>query len=170
MIEETVILAVGANMPGPWGEPKTSVRCAFCAIACQDVTVIATSSIYTTAPMGPVPQAAYANGVALVRTRLEPLALLGMLKRIEISAGRQPGPRWGPRTLDLDIIDFGGRVIGWTAAHDWSHPAELVLPHPELHKRRFVLEPLLELLPGWRHPALGLLVGEMLARLGEDKG
>lgn len=88
-----------------------------------------------------------------VRTTLAPLALLAALQGLEAAAGRVRGERWGPRTLDLDLLLFGDRVM--------LGPA-LVLPHPELHRRRFVLGPLAELDPRLVHPRLGRTIGELL--------
>lgn len=160
-----VLLAFGSNAAGAWGEPAGAIAHAFGELHRQGVTLDRISAIIMTEPMGPLPQAAYANAAAAGRTALPPQALMALLKRLEAAAGRQPGPRWGPRPLDIDILDYDGIILGWDAAHDPMQPAPLVLPHPELHKRSFVLEPLREIAPDWRHPVLGQDISHMLAAL-----
>jgi 2-amino-4-hydroxy-6-hydroxymethyldihydropteridine diphosphokinase len=94
---------------------------------------------------------------------MAPAALLRTLKRIERRAGRRLGRHWGPRQLDIDVLDFGGRQIG--NPHGHRRRGQLQLPHPEMHRRAFVLLPLREVAPSWRHPRLGLTVSALLARL-----
>ena len=160
-----VLLAFGSNETGAWGKPEATITRAFAELERHGVRLERVSDIIATAPLGPQPQPAYANAVAAGRTGLGPEALLTLLKALETAAGRRPGPRWGPRPLDIDILVYAGVVRGWDVAHDPMHPAHLVLPHPELHKRSFVLEPLLDVAPDWRHPVLGLTAGQMLAAM-----
>ena len=94
---------------------------------------------------------------------MAPAALLRTLKRIERRAGRRLGRHWGPRQLDIDILDFGGRQIGNPRGH--RRRGQLLLPHPEIHRRAFVLLPLREVAAFWRHPRLELPVSALLARL-----
>ena len=103
-------------------------------------------------PLGPGRQAPYLNAVLLLEAHLAPAALLRLLKRIERRAGRRFGPHWGPRCLDIDILDYGGRRLGWPPRR--RERGRLILPHPEMHRRAFVLVPLLEIAPHWRHPVL----------------
>jgi 2-amino-4-hydroxy-6-hydroxymethyldihydropteridine diphosphokinase len=121
------------------------------------------SSLYLTAPVGLGRQPSYLNAVVLVDAPLAPAALLRTLKRIERSAGRRLGRHWGPRPLDIDILDFGGRQIGSPRLP--RRRGELRLPHPEMHRRAFVLLPLREIAPSWRHPRSGLAISALLARL-----
>ncbi len=117
------------------------------------------SSIIETAPVGPVAQGAFFNAAAELETSLDAFALLDALAAIEVKAGREPRAarvKWGPRTLDLDILLFGEQVI----SHD-----ELVVPHPLLHERGFVLKPLAELDPDIVHPLLEMRIGELLRYL-----
>ncbi len=100
--------------------------------------VVAVSSLYETAPVGGVPQPPYLNAVAVVATALAPRAVLEGLLRLEAVAGRERRIRWGPRTLDCDLLLHGGATI--------DQPG-LRVPHPRLAERRFVLEPLLEVRP-----------------------
>ena len=104
---------------------------------CQKLVTV--SSLYETAPIGPVPQQDFLNAVAVIKTRTHPDALLDQLHAIEDGAGRVRQENWGARTLDLDLLLYEGVEI-----HGHRH---LTLPHPELAKRRFVLEPLLEAWP-----------------------
>jgi 2-amino-4-hydroxy-6-hydroxymethyldihydropteridine diphosphokinase len=102
----------------------------------------------------------YLNGVALLRTSMAPHDLLLGLQSIERRLGRDrrhETARWRPRTIDLDLVAFDDEIL--------SIP-DLVLPHPEMHKRAFVLGPMAEVWPDWRHPRLGLTVREMLEALG----
>jgi 2-amino-4-hydroxy-6-hydroxymethyldihydropteridine diphosphokinase len=92
-----------------------------------------------------------------------PAALLRLIKRIERRAGRRLGVRWGPRCLDIDILDNGGRRLGWPRRR--RQQGRLMLPHPEMHLRAFVLVPLLEVDPHWRHPTLAVSGRTLLARL-----
>lgn len=116
--------------------------------------VEAVSSLYETVPVGGPPgQAPYYNAVCCLATELPPRELLRALKEIEGELGRRPGPRWGPRPLDLDILLYDDRVV---------QEAGLEVPHPRLGERAFALVPLAELAPGVRHPVTGETVEGML--------
>lgn len=119
-------------------------------------TVTARSRLYETAPVGP-PQPSYLNAVALLETSLAPRALLDGLLGIERSLGRVREARWGPRTVDLDLIALGDRVV---------REEGLVVPHPEAHRRAFVLVPLEELAPTLSLPGVGV-VRALVAALPE---
>lgn len=116
--------------------------------------LVASSSLHETASVGGVPQGPYLNAAALIETSLSPRELLGQLLRIERAAGRDRAKeqRWGPRTLDLDLILFAARII--------SEP-DLKVPHPLMHERMFVLEPLAEIAPRAVHPVLNRTVIEL---------
>jgi 2-amino-4-hydroxy-6-hydroxymethyldihydropteridine diphosphokinase len=130
------------------------------------VEVVAASHIYATAPLGPGRQAQYLNAVVEARAPVGPAALLRALKRIERRSGRRLGVLWGPRSLDIDILDFAGRRLGWPARR--RQRGTLVLPHPEMHRRAFVLVPLLEAAPHWRHPVLRVAGRTLLARIPKE--
>jgi 2-amino-4-hydroxy-6-hydroxymethyldihydropteridine diphosphokinase len=120
------------------------------------VAVLRCSSLFDSAPVGP-PQPRYLNAVVALDCGLPPQRLLTILQRIEQDQGRRREvTRWGPRTIDLDILVWEGEVIA---------DPNLQVPHLELHKRRFALEPLVELAPDLRHPVLGTSMKELLARL-----
>jgi len=126
------------------------------------VQVVAASSIYRTGPVGPVAQDDFLNAVLVVQTTIPAHALLSLLLKVEREAGRDRtiGPRWGPRPLDLDLLLFGDETI---------HDPDLVVPHPRLSERRFVLEPLAEVLPALVVPGTGLSV-EQWRRSAESSG
>jgi 2-amino-4-hydroxy-6-hydroxymethyldihydropteridine diphosphokinase len=160
-----VLLGLGSNLAGGWGAPELALTRALRELQERGVHLTAVSRLASTQPVGPLPQPSYVNAAASGETVMDPGVLLALLKSLEHDAGRRPGPRWGPRPLDIDILDFDGIVLGWDAPHDPMQPAHLVLPHPELHKRSFVLEPLAEIAPTWRHPVLGKDARQLLAGL-----
>jgi 2-amino-4-hydroxy-6-hydroxymethyldihydropteridine diphosphokinase len=121
--------------------------------------VVDVSGLYETEPLYYRPQADFLNCVAAIETALDPFGLLAACRKIEGELGRIRTRRYGPREIDLDIIAYGRRMI---------RTPELTIPHPGLAGRRFVLLPLRELAPYWRHPVLDRGVGELLAALGES--
>ena len=103
----------------------------------------------------------FVNAVASLATDVGASELLAVLQRIETQFGRVRSERYAARTLDLDLLDHHCQVI---------ETSSLVLPHPRLHERRFVLVPLAEIAPNWRHPGFALTSGQLLAKLGYDQG
>ena len=159
-----LLLALGANISGVWGAPKRTLIRTCDELAQAGLRTIRASRIYVTTPLGPGRQAPYVNAVLLLEAQLAPAALLRLIKQIERRAGRRFGRRWGPRCLDIDILDYGGRRLGWPPRR--RERGRLILPHPEMHRRAFVLVPLLEVAPHWRHPVQGTGARGLLARLG----
>jgi 2-amino-4-hydroxy-6-hydroxymethyldihydropteridine diphosphokinase len=148
-----VFIALGSNR----GDQLANCLRAVEELRCQPgFTVVRVSSWYRTEPLGPVDQDWFVNGVVWGETELSTEELLGVLMGIEERLGRVRGVRWGPRTLDLDILLYGD---------DCVDSPRLTVPHPRLHERRFVLVPLVELDPRRVHPHLGVSVEELLARL-----
>lgn len=122
--------------------------------------IVERSPWYSTAPWPPSEQPRFVNAVARIATALTPLEVLERLLAIEAALGRTRGERWAARTVDLDLLAYGDRVVDLAPAG--GRPG-LVLPHPRLHERAFVLRPLADLAPQWRHPGSGRTVGELLA-------
>ena len=155
-------LALGANSASTHGSPSMTFYHTLEALERHDCVIFSRSSVISSPPMGPVRQSRYHNAVVGLRGAMAPAALLRLLKRLERAAGRRLGVHWGPRPLDLDILDFGGRIIGHPASG--TRLGTLILPHPGIANRGFVLVPLAEAAPHWRHPILGQSAAEMLAR------
>jgi 2-amino-4-hydroxy-6-hydroxymethyldihydropteridine diphosphokinase len=144
---------LGANL----GERDVTLRRAIELLGAEDgLEVVAVSSFRETEPVGVLDQPRFLNGAAAVDTDLVPRELLGVLLRVERELGRvRDGTRWGPRTIDLDLLLYGSAIV--------DEPG-LRVPHPRLHERRFALEPLAELDPDAVVPGAGK-VSELLAAL-----
>jgi 2-amino-4-hydroxy-6-hydroxymethyldihydropteridine diphosphokinase len=163
-----VLVGLGANSPGPWGSPAETLERALRELEQRGIAVKAVSGLYETAAMGAARQPPYVNQVALLDTSLPAPSLLRLLKQIEARAGRRGGRPWGARTLDLDILDYKGMVLNWSRSRKTMPRARvrpLVLPHPHLERRPFVLRPLLDVAPNWRHPVLQLSAEELWRRV-----
>ena len=167
-----VVIGLGSNQQGAWGTPAETIRRAMIELGRAKIRVTAVSPLYETAAVGSALQPSYVNAVALLDTPLSPEALLRVLKAIERRSGRRGGRPWGPRTLDIDILDYGGQVRHWRkgrAAVEGAGARPLTLPHPLAHCRPFVLRPLLDVAPGWRHPVLKQS-GRALWRQASNRG
>ncbi|HAM35589.1 MAG TPA: 2-amino-4-hydroxy-6-hydroxymethyldihydropteridine diphosphokinase [Elusimicrobia bacterium] len=150
------LLALGSNM----GRRRAHLRRALGRLArLPGGKILARSRFFETAAVGPR-QRRYINLAVRYRTALSPMGLLVELKRLEALGGRKPGRRWGPRPLDIDIIDYGGRRL----RGPW-----LTLPHPRAVQRAFVLAPLQDIAPQWR-PAGRATTARLLARLNPAAG
>jgi 2-amino-4-hydroxy-6-hydroxymethyldihydropteridine diphosphokinase len=163
-----LILALGANREGGWGRPEETLARAVSKLRTCGLSSLSVSSLFETRAVGPGRQAPYRNAVLVAHATLPLGRLLHHLKALERQAGRRVAARWGPRPLDIDIIDYGGRVLGWPI-RSGKRP-QLVLPHPEAHRRAFVLMPLIEVAPKWVHPALGVPGKRLLRGLQIEPG
>jgi 2-amino-4-hydroxy-6-hydroxymethyldihydropteridine diphosphokinase len=159
----TLLLALGGNTPGRWGGPVATILRARRELEAAGLKVTSASSLYLTEPVGGGRQPAYLNAVIMVSGGCAPGSLLRLAKQIERRAGRRPRPPMQARPLDIDILDFGGRRQGWPPLR--RERGRLILPHPLLHRRTFVLVPLVEVAPHWRHPVFGRQPKALLARL-----
>ena len=150
-VDLVAAVALGSNL----GDREAHLREALRRMGSLGV-VAAVSSFYDTEPVGYLDQPRFLNAAALVETELAPVELLQGVLGIELAMGRDRArvPAKGPRVIDLDLLMVGDVVM---------ETVELVLPHPAMHEREFVLGPLAEIAAGMRHPGLGMTVGEMLA-------
>ncbi len=152
---QRVFIAIGSNL----GDKISNCRRAIDEIAgfCEIVKV---SSLYETEPVGNEDQPNFINSVAEIRTDLSPHELLAYLNRIEEKLGRVRSEKWGPRTIDLDIIFYGDQII---------KDDNLIIPHPRAHLRRFVLESICEIAPEFIHSEIKISVLELLKSLPDNK-
>lgn len=157
-----IFIGIGANLPSPrFGPPRATCGAALAALDAAGIAVTRCSRWYRSAPVPPSDQPWFVNAVAQVTTAMTPADVMAVLLRIEEDFGRRRGVPNAARLLDLDLLDYHGRV---------SAPGEEpVLPHPRLHERAFVLLPLRDLAPDWRHPASGAAVAALIAGLPPDQ-
>ena len=152
-----ILIALGSNLSSHAGDPAATLRAALAHLADNGVTVSEVSQFYRT-PAWPDPRdPEFVNAVARVTTELSPAELIARLHETETSFGRVRSARNAPRTLDLDILEYDGRVS----------EGPPVLPHPRIKTRAFVLIPMRDVAPGWRHPVSGKSIADLLAKIPE---
>ncbi|MBW8814714.1 MAG: 2-amino-4-hydroxy-6-hydroxymethyldihydropteridine diphosphokinase [Caulobacterales bacterium] len=153
-LERVVVIALGSNLPGRYGTSEALLEAALARFPEVGLKVLKRSTQWRSAawpdPKGPE----YRNAVAVVEANAGPRVVLAALLALEAKLGRERGARNAPRTLDLDLIAHGREVL---------ETPDLILPHPRAHERLFVMGPLAEIAPGWRHPVLGLAAAELAA-------
>jgi len=148
-----VVIALGCSLPGSYPSREALLEAAVVALASEGLVVAARSSWWTSAAWPDPTAPAYLNGVVLVETTLPAEAVLEALHRIEARFGRLRVEANAPRTLDLDLIAHGRTVL----------EGAVVVPHPRAHQRLFVMGPLAEVAPGWRHPVSGATAADLAA-------
>jgi len=141
-------IGLGSNV----GDRLGALRRALSLMKRKGIEIIKKSDVFETPPVGLTEQPKFLNACVLVKTSMDPQLLLAQLKGIEAAIGRQNRGHWGPREIDLDILYIDDLVI---------REGELEIPHPRMHERAFVLVPLSQISPQWRHPILGKTVEEL---------
>ena len=161
ILNPLILIGLGGNLDSPrWGAPRETLTAALAALEAEGIAITARSGWYRSEPVPPSDQPWYVNAVAAMETGLDAHALLALMQRIETRLGRVRSVPNAARTVDLDLLDYRGERI---------ETADLVLPHPRLSRRRFVLEPLAEIAPGWRHPRIGKTARQLLAELAAEE-
>jgi 2-amino-4-hydroxy-6-hydroxymethyldihydropteridine diphosphokinase len=159
----SIFIGAGANLSHPiHGAPRPTLEAAFAELGRRGVSVVRVSPWYRTAPVPASDQAWYVNAVAEVVTKLAPDRLLAVLHEVEQAFGRVRTVANAARMIDLDLLDFRGK----TAA---GGPGQAILPHPRMTARAFVLRPLADLAPAWRHPVSGTPIQALLAALPAEQ-
>lgn len=153
-----IYIALGANLPSRAGNPAQTLRAALHQLAENGAVPSVISSFYATLAWPDPGDPEFVNAVARIETELSPPQLMELLHRVEAAFGRERNVRNAPRTLDLDILDYEGRV-------EQGPP---ILPHPRIAGRAFVLIPLREVAPDWRDPVSGESVDKLIAALPEE--
>ncbi len=174
-----VLVALGSNLPQPEGDPTANLIRALKEMVAEGLAIRAVSRFFETPCFPPGAGPDYINAGVLVTTDKQPKEVLEILHKVESRMGRTRETRWGMRTLDLDLIAVDEAVLpNVETAQTWIDlasdqqslraPDQLILPHPRLADRPFVLVPLMDVLPDWRHPISGLTVAEMLDALTDQ--
>jgi 2-amino-4-hydroxy-6-hydroxymethyldihydropteridine diphosphokinase len=155
-----ILIGIGGNLESARsGAPRNTLSAALAALEAEGICTSRRSGWYRSEPIPRSDQPWFVNAVASLTTELAASELLAVLQAVETRFGRAPGERNSARVLDLDLLDYRGEV---------RETPSLILPHPRLHQRRFVLIPLAEIAPDWRHPILRSTAGELLARISAE--
>jgi 2-amino-4-hydroxy-6-hydroxymethyldihydropteridine diphosphokinase len=156
-----ILIGIGGNLTTPqFGPPLDTLAAALVVLEAQDIEITTRSAWYRTEPVPRSDQPWFINAVACLTTDLSARDLLAVLQMVEGQFGRARRERNAARALDLDLLDYHGEVTETTS---------LVLPHPRLHQRRFVLTPLAEIAPDWRHPLSGFTAEQLLSQLAAEQ-
>ncbi len=162
-----ILIGLGSNVEGPWGPPEDTVRAALERMDGGVIKIAITSRLLRSKPLGLVDQPDFINAAARITTNLPPEKLMRFMHDLELAAERRRTVRWGPRTLDLDLLDYEGMILQGDGEAK-GHQKPLVLPHPRIPERAFVLAPIREIAPDWRHPVTRSTAAQMLAELAPE--
>jgi 2-amino-4-hydroxy-6-hydroxymethyldihydropteridine diphosphokinase len=156
-----ILIGIGGNLESAqFGPPASTLSAALAGLEDEGIAVLTRSRWYRSEPVPAFEQPWFINAVASLKTELGASELLDRLHAVERRFGRVRGEPNAARVLDLDLLDYNGEI---------RKSPTLVLPHPRLHQRRFVLAPLLDIAPDWRHPVLGLTTRQLLVRIPADQ-
>tara|TARA_A100001011_G_C14269437_1_gene826300 strand:- start:85 stop:648 length:564 start_codon:yes stop_codon:yes gene_type:complete len=170
------LISYGSNLDGPFGSPRETIDRALDEIKTDNLILVKKSRDYSSAAFPDKTKPRYVNGCIEIRVKMKPQQLLCHLKFIERKMGRIHSKRWDSRICDLDLLSFDDIVYPNEAEFNYwrkldpeqqssQKPEKLLLPHPRIQDRAFVLKPLLEIAPRWIHPVLKMSVREMLQDL-----
>jgi len=156
-----ILIGIGGNLDSArFGPPRNTLSAALAALRPERITIVTRSGWYRTEPIPRSDQPWFINAVVSLATELDATELLMVFQAMERRFGRVRGEPNAARILDLDILDYQGEVMD---------APSLVLPHPRLHERRFVLVPIAEIAPDWRHPIFGLTAARLLAQIPSEQ-
>lgn len=154
-----ILIAVGANLPSRFGPPVAACREALSRLEARGVRLLRCSDWWESAPVPVSDQPWYVNGVAVVESDLDPQSLLAVLHAVEADMGRVRSVRNAPRVIDLDLLAYHGCILD----------GAVVVPHPRLAERAFVVLPLAQVAPAWHHPVTGASIEALTAALPTDQ-
>jgi 2-amino-4-hydroxy-6-hydroxymethyldihydropteridine diphosphokinase len=155
-----ILIALGANIPSRHGNPEATLEAAKYALVFRGVRILSFSRIWLSAPVPVSEQPLYRNAVASIETQMTPQELMRVIKEIERDFGRHDAEKNAPRELDIDLLAYDDVVYTEGA---------LLVPHPRMHSRAFVMMPLCEIAPDWMHPVLKKTASELAAFLPEEQ-
>ena len=156
-----IFIGLGANLPSRFGAPPETLGAAIQALKDLGLTMVAQSRIWLTAPVPISDQPWYHNAVIAIETTLSPQSLLALLQKTENEFGRVRLERNEPRVIDLDLLAYHDVILNGSP--------DLIVPHPRLHQRNFVLLPIQDIAPDWAHPVSGVTLEAMIATLPADQ-